>query len=271
MYFFFDDQHKYLYHYTSSKIATDNILSNKTLKIGRYIETNDPKETKEWQFFVGTNEGRELSPYNLTEMSIKATHALKHRTNVICFSCDRELSGDHMVDIFNRGFCKPKMWAQYAENHKGVCLIFDKEALSKTIMDKFSSDFLIYSGHVTYENRIIIETTSAPYGINVDYLEGLGFEEYIKAHIETHHKRLFFEKSKDWSNEDEFRWVLFGNMEEDIYFNFGSALAGIVFGADCQEDVISTVVKKCKGQNVQFQQMVWKNCTPWFSSKLIWE
>jgi hypothetical protein len=235
------------------------------------METKDPKESKVRQFGVGSNEGRDISAYDLTEISIKATRALKHRTNVICFSQDRELSGDHTVDFFNRGFCKPKMWAQYTANHKGVCLIFDKIVLTKAINEQLSDDFIIYSEPVTYKNRLIYETNDSAYLVNVDYLERLGFEEYIKAHIFTHHKRLFFEKSEDWSNEDEFRWVLFGTKEEKIFLNFNTSLAGIVFGASCPEDTTSAIVGKCKGQNVQFQQMVWKNCTPWFSSRLIWE
>jgi hypothetical protein len=271
MYQFFSDQEKYLYHYTSSNIAIHYILKDKTLKIGKYINTNDPKETKDWQFFVGSNEGHDLSKYNLDEISKKVTQALKHRANVICFSKDRILSGDHIKDIFNRGFCKARMWAQYGDNHRGVCLIFDKSALNIAISNQFLNDFDIYGGSVTYKNRLIVEYLStSSYGINIDYLERLRLEKYVKAHIYTHHKRLFFEKSEDWSNEDEFRWVLFSNKEEDVYLRFGNSLAGVVFGDSCSDDDISKVVEQCQGWGVQFERIVWKNCSPWFSFRLCW-
>ena len=42
-----------VYHYTTAETARDHILRNKTLKLGTYAKTNDPKETKTWQFNLG--------------------------------------------------------------------------------------------------------------------------------------------------------------------------------------------------------------------------
>jgi len=109
------------------------------------------------------------------------------------------------------------------------------------------------------------------YQINIDYLDKLGFDEYVKAHVETHHKALFFEKVTDWNNENEFRIVVFGGREENLYLNIDGALAGVVFGPDCSEENISNAVSRCDKEKVQFEQIVWKNCTPWYSfSRLEW-
>ncbi|OGI65958.1 MAG: hypothetical protein A2W18_00160 [Candidatus Muproteobacteria bacterium RBG_16_60_9] len=49
-----------LYHYTNATTALDYIVKNRTLRFGIYIGTNDPKESKAWEFDLGTNANRDL-------------------------------------------------------------------------------------------------------------------------------------------------------------------------------------------------------------------
>jgi len=191
---YFKDHDKFLYHYTSAKTAIDYILKDKQLKLGRYVNTNDPKEAKTWQFSLGTNERRDLSKYSLDEISERFTQALKRRTNLACFSQDSTLTGDHTRDIYARGFGKSRMWAQYADNHKGVCLILEKSAIRKAVEDQFGNDrFRIYTGPVIYADRLITEVNKPARGfvIDVDYLEKLGFNEYVRARVKSHHLQQF--------------------------------------------------------------------------------
>lgn len=271
---FFKDQDRFLYHYTSAVTAADYILNNKQLKLGRYINTNDPKETKTWQFSIGTNEDSDLSEYSLQELSKKFTHGLKHKTNLVCFSQDGSLTGDHTKDIYARGFGKARMWAQYANNHRGVCLIFEKSTIQKAAVNQFGNHrFSLYGGPVIYKDRFITEVNNPTNGfvINADYLEKFGFDEYVKAHVATHHKALFFEKATDWNSENEFRVVVFGEREEELFLNIDNALSGVLFGTDCTEEDITRIVAKCDIKKTQFEQIVWKNSTPWYSfSRLEW-
>jgi hypothetical protein len=270
---FFKDQDRFLYHYTSAKTAIDYILKHKQLKLGRYINTNDPKETKTWQFSIGTNENLDLSGYSLTEISERFTQALKHKTNLACFSQDEALTGDHTRDIYARGFGKSRMWAQYADNHKGVCLVFERSAIRKSVEDQFGDErFRLYGGPVIYKDRLVTQVNNPAGGfvIDADRLKKLGFHEYVKAHVETHHKGLFFEKVTDWRRENEFRVVVFGEREEDLFLNINGAIAGVVFGTDCTEEDIKKTVAKCAPGKTQFEQIAWKNCTPWYSFRLEW-
>lgn len=43
----------YLYHYTTAEVATGYILPGRTVKLGRYQNTNDPKEARTWSFNLG--------------------------------------------------------------------------------------------------------------------------------------------------------------------------------------------------------------------------
>lgn len=270
---FFKDQVRFLYHYTSANTAIEYILKNKQLKLGKYINTNDPKETKTWQISIGTNENRDLSGYSLTEISERFTQSLKNKTNLACFSQDEALTGDHTRDIYARGFGKSRMWAQYADNHKGVCLVLEKSAIRKSAEEQFGDErFRLYGGPLIYKDRLITQVNNPADGfvIDADYLEKLGFDEYVKAHVKTHHKALFFEKVTDWSRENEFRVVVFGEREEDLFLNIDGAIAGVVFGTDCAEEDIMTTVARCEAGKTQFEQIVWKNCTPWYSFRLEW-
>ena len=253
-------------------MLVDHILPENRIKAGRYITTNDPKESKSWQFSAGTNENINLGEYDLTELSIQMTKGLKHSTNVMCFSMDRTLTGDHTKDINNRGFSRPRMWAQYSDNHKGVCIIFDRLKLQNAFLP-LEIEAQIYGGVVEYRNRSpFSEINSSPYTVNADFLDRYGEEKYLRDHIFTHHRRLFFEKCLDWRDEVEYRFVIFGKNECDIYVDFKDALLGVVFGADCSEEVIKNVTNQSRSQKRElwFEQLIWKGCAPWYSFRLVW-
>ena len=238
----FRDRTACLYHYTSIRVLLEHILPTNKLKAGRYVNTNDPKESKDWFFSVGTNTDIDLGKYDLQGLSDEMARGMKHKTNVLCFSQDRELTGNHIEDIHNRGFCRPRMWVQYAENHAGVCLIIEREALQRAVNSAFPHH-RIYEGPVIYTNRSgVPDLSTSPYIINVDYLERYGQQKYLEDHIYMYHKRLFFEKCTDWRDEVEYRWVLLGNKEQDLFFDFQDALRGIVFGVSCLESDIERIV-----------------------------
>lgn len=268
---FFADSTALLYHYTSMDVFIDHILGANQLKVGRYLNTNDPKETKDWSFSVGTNQNRDFGDYDLRKISASMTRGMKLQTNVVCFTQDRALSGNHLEDIHNRGFCRPRMWAQYAKNHEGVCLIFNRDSIKNGISQAFPGH-TTYHGPVTYLNRSVVpDLSKSPYIINIDYLEEYGEEGYLAAHIHTHVSRLFFEKAQDWRDEVEYRWVLFGNDEKDLFFDLGDSLVGIVFGTSCDEERIKAAVEitERQGRALWTEQLVWTGCAPWVSWKFL--
>lgn len=255
-----------LYHYTKASTATNHILKNRLLQFGSYAHTNDPKESKAWRFDAGTNENRDLGKYKMEELSIWLSKELKDRTKLACFSTDTApLSGDHMKDIFNRGFCKPRMWANYAEKHTGICLAFERERLHKLIEKQFNANCLVLNDYVTYVNRSVISDLSQQqYMINVDYLESVGREAYVRSHLSTHYRRLFFEKMTDWRDESEYRWVIFSDTADNFYLDIEDCLVGIIFGENTKEDDIEQVMKMTESWGLDYMGLKWKNCSPWY-------
>jgi hypothetical protein len=191
---------------TPHQIPPEDLVSA-SLRLGRYRDTNDPKERKDWHFSVGTNVvGRNLDHPIAQGMSDWLSATLKASTRLACFCMDSPpLTGDHLREIFNRGYCKPRMWAQYGASHTGVCLIFRKDRLVEAARKRFGQSVPLLFGPVRYINRPIVPKLFSPdeqqYMINLDVLEEIGREQYLLRHIGTHYQRLFFEKMTDWENE----------------------------------------------------------------------
>jgi Protein of unknown function (DUF2971) len=263
----FNNSSKYLYHYTSAHTALNHILKKKSLRFGVYTKTNDPKEAKTWQFKLGSYLDRDLSAYRMEELSPWLSDQIKGHARLLCFSTDRHpLQGDHTVDIFRRGFCKPRMWAQYAERHTGICLVLNRERLMEKIKEQIGKGNLVVSGPVKYVDQGIACDLfrDRQYLIDVDAIESSGRAAYPEIHLRTHWKNLFFEKMTDWRDEGEWRCVVFASSEVDLYVAYENALAGIVFGEDTSPEMIQSVIDITAGAHLRYVGLKWKNCSPWY-------
>ena len=118
---------------------------------------------------------------------------IKERCRLLCFSQNYEVNG-----IGQEGTNHPAMWAHYAENSKGVCLVIDKEEFIKRNKPILDTHFYQFED-VSYN---IFNT---PDDEEIDYKAETP-EEFIK----NNWKGLFFLKHKDWENEDEHRLFIMG-------------------------------------------------------------
>lgn len=259
------DPREYVYHYTKVATALDYILKDRPILLGDYATTNDPKESKAWEFGLRTFENRDLDAYQHSKLSSWFSHELKSRARLACFSKDRSpLSGDHMSDILSRGFAKPRMWAQYAEKHTGVCLVFLREHLIAAAKSSLGGGWLMH-GDVTYKNRGILDKNDRPeFMLNVDLYESLGPKAYVRSHIQTNHRSLFFEKLEDWRNEDEWRIVAIADSNKPLLLPIEGALVGVLHGDATNPDTSEELMRATHGLGVQHIGLSWTNSTPWY-------
>jgi len=265
----FTNPEKFVYHYTTAETALNWILPRRKLKLGRYADTNDPKESKTWWFDLGTNEHADLGQYNMDELAGWLDVKLKAGARVLCCSTDTApLTGDHMQDIFNRGYCKPRMWSQYGGAHSGVCLVLDKADLSKAIDVDLGDEFTRVEGPIQYRNRSILSDLRDPddqqYTINVDHLERVGRDNYPGDHFYSHYKRLFFENMCDWSAECEWRYIVFSETDRDAFVSIEKCLRGVIFGDLAAADTIDNVMRETGDLPISYMGLKWKNCSPWY-------
>lgn len=221
---------KLIAHYTKLETAANDILPIEAIRIsmGSFLRFDDSKETKAWHFNI---EG-EIANQLFHEKRI--SDEIKQHFGAICFSSgiEREVNGFN----FNRGDYKPRMWAQYGDNSKGVCLVFDREKLLTLAHNQFDDIGLVFSDDVQYfdvgelPNFRDDEITLSPENIMQE-----SYNDIANRILEPEHRvPYFFFKHNDWESEQEFRIIVYMTYRpEDLYLHFNDALVGITFGCDC--------------------------------------
>jgi len=118
------------------------------------------------------------------------------------------------------------MWAHYAGNNEGICLVFDKEILTKSI--KANSDKVTYSPTIT-KAKFIKEG-------NIGHL--------------VSDKEFYMDKLENWKNESEYRFIRRYNdripqniLEKDRLEHFHKdAIVGVIVGEKFKLENFKTLV-----------------------------
>ena len=118
-----------LFHYTSRKAALEGILPTGRLKFSSLPRTNDPREFLPILFPITeiADDDEPLvteDPFPLIE---EANKFLRDPVRLLCFTEDQPSRVELLR--YGTGPRRSRMWAQYAENHAGICLCFDGERL----------------------------------------------------------------------------------------------------------------------------------------------
>ena len=138
-----------------------------------------------------------------------------------------------------RGFGRPRMWAQYGDNHTGVCLVFDRAALERELRSRIERYGQVWSEEVCYDPVIMAAGGTA---FHVDY-HSLKQDKvtYRKQHCNHWYKSLFFQKQKDWRDESEWRVTLVDSNIDDCYVAYGGSLGYAVAGSRVKADDLTAL------------------------------
>jgi hypothetical protein len=258
------EPHNFVYHYTSSNTLTEKILPSMTLRMGSFQQLNDPREAKTWpfKFYSRAPTGNRLFAATLFD---QATKNITERTLVLCCTRDDpQLDKDTLDSATRSGFGHPRMWAQYADRHQGVCLVFDMQLLHETITDEFGGEDLFW-GPVQYLNTPARLNSHLPRGgYDLLYLEDYveyGLAKVMETHIRLFNRELFFTKHLDWRDEWEYRWVLRRNDSSPVFIPIRSCLRAVILGHDCSEAVSEKIIEQCRTINVPVHRAHWQGWT----------
>ncbi len=152
---------KEVFHYTTNCSAL-KILTGKQLRLGQYGYTNDPRETKERLFlptFDTTNYDYEIGNRIFQEIN-KIIH---NEWKILCVTTnhpkleaaksEQEKKEIREANPFLSGNARPRMWAQYAENHQGVCMKLNGEKLDQKIAEQLEETSTIFCRSTDYSDR----------------------------------------------------------------------------------------------------------------------
>lgn len=274
LWYMLQQEDRYLYHYTRAETLVNYILPSDSLRFSKFQNVNDPRESKDWVF--GYHSRYHDLGFDTSSLGVDLNRYLKHSWRIGCFVSDpyealvtreREDKGEDILSAaYERGHSRPRMWAQYAENYGGACLVFDREKLSASI-DSCSKESAggVFHGHVEYRNPRVVPKLDGKDAliVSIDKIKQLGFKKAMDGHISEHWRELFFVKSRDWEAEREYRWLIRGDGDEDFFGGIRESLVGLALGdrfPDELKDDVASYVKE--NPTVSLAVMAWQNGVP---------
>lgn len=202
-----------LFHFTKYE-NFEKIFESLTLRPSSFENLNDLNEG---------NVGNMDMSKNFWVM-YRAGKYIKERCHILSFSQNYDYDG-----WVQEGTNHPAMWAHYAENSKGVCIVIDKDTFIKKNQAIFDRYFY------KFEN-VEYDFFNTPNDDKINY-NATTPEDFIKDNWKT----LFFLKHKDWENECEHRLFV---MDYSGDFSIDRCIKYIVLGSKIIEEYPGTQIKK---------------------------
>ena len=230
-----DKESKYLYHYTSTEKLIEFILPSLNLKLNFLKNTNDPKEKKMSTRFVIEN--IEFAGEYI-ELCRHFRDFIDKKYKVCCFS------GDYLKDSEKYyGYQLVRMWATYGDNHKGVCLVIDKEKFSEENKVDNLNTFL---QEINYDSSVSNHFFKEGKELNTNY------EQTTKDLITYNLNKIFFSKHHDWITENEIRFVTNSDRK---FCSIENSLQKIVLGMDFNLKYRPSIIEQFRERKIQIQRI----------------
>lgn len=208
-----------LYHYMKSEYLED-FLKGGEIKLTNISRTNDSME------FYPTHLAKRQSDYYF------AMHTLD----------DFRRNNPLLILSLSRLMSSPSLWGNYADSHRGICLVFDLPIVE-----------FVTENMAVLENKVkLFKVKYSPYRLMLSLLD-MGVEEDKQGILrcgKTDYQKLYSAlsyKGLDWAYENEYRLDLSHFIESEsisvkngLFFYDGllSNLKGIMLGVDCDFSVL---------------------------------
>lgn len=254
---------KYFFHYTTSEAGFGHILPSGRLRFSRYQEMRDPLENKGWQFLGGA--WGSPSPDDEREQNVayfqfnRIANEIRERSFLLSMTIDATPEASGEAEPFCRGWARARMWEQYAENHTGLCLVFDSEALIASITASLQAQGFAppYHQPVNYEGNGMLKPS-----LDLNQLAGNVTPAVVSSYIEDNHDPLFFHKALDWETEREYRFSTTSSEQDDLYVEFGDALAGVIVGEKFPVWQRPAAIERCRVAGAEAKRLDWTMGAP---------
>lgn len=197
-------------------------LENCTLKFSSLESYNDPFESSfRYLYHYNSHVARDNMFADLFKNKGKMTNKHPEQIRQIV---DLELE-KKMVSCFSTSPSEPLMWSHYSDDHRGICLCFNKYKIFNKLNFTFSE--------VRYTNKFP----------DLNFFEGSTSIEHLKPQINN----ILFTKSDNWAYEKEYRF--YSDSDKDIHNFIPDSLQGLILGSRVNEDDGKTIRKLVETYN----------------------
>jgi Protein of unknown function (DUF2971) len=253
----------WLCHFTTAEAAFQHIVPTRRLRMSPYRAMSDPLESKVLHFgWAGPGEPEDLKVFDQVRVSITRNRDARR---LLSFTVDRIEQG--VAPPWGLGWARARMWQQYADDHAGVCLVFDRARADKQLVAAMNGPSTLMSGPVRYApGGFTSSDTQVLRAADFMGLDDNGLTVATEQFVATHGKDLFLLKDTDWSTEEEFRYVLMVDHQEPVYLDFGDSLVAAIVGERFPEWQLPAATQICREANVELRQLLWRDGRPWPAS-----
>ena len=224
-----DEKSNNLYHYTTKETLIEFILPSLNLKSNFLKNTNDPKEKT-----MSTKHAIQNIEFvgEYLELSNELQKLIDTKYRVCCFSTDYINDNKKYY-----GYQLPRMWATYGDNHKGVCLVIDKQKfIDENNIDGINSFIEKIDYDVKASNQIFRES----------YETSMNYEKEALKLLNHNLDNIFFTKHHDWITEHEIRLVSNSHNE---FCSIKESLKTIILGFDFNLKYKPSILEQLKTTN----------------------
>lgn len=249
-----------IFHYTKTATAIERILYERKYIFSSLMTTNDPFEYKSKMIGAsgwGWNKETETKQHQM----FKILDRLLGRNTQFISCCSNSFNEKGLV---SHGCIKSRMWAQYAESHRGVCLVFSKVKLLESVKNVCADKKLeFWEGSIDYKEYVENQAGYRSVSINGDTFDARSPVDVALDHICSHHRELLFRKQRDYKDEDEYRVVV---LNKDHSSEFCSPLeltvtdflVGIILGDRFPKPYLPTITSIANDLGVEFKKLHWE-------------
>jgi hypothetical protein len=239
-----------LYHYTSASAAIEYILPEPRLRLGAQRDSNDPAEDALAFYGVSAPPTPQIDPARFNA-SLRAAHEhVFGGARILSTTRDDESVAGQPLPLnqllgngtTGRGFARDRMWAQYADNHAGICLFLDEERLRAAAARSAAGAALIL-GDVTYSD---LRNPDA-WALDLQRLQSPPATDYFQEMRARYAADYYLRKRLDWSTEAEVRLVLLPpSPTQYVFVNIREALVGMCVGHRFKDVYRPVIAESCQ-------------------------
>ena len=251
-----------VYHYTTAQVAMEHILKDKKLRLSPFTSTNDPMDYN--YIFFGVTLWGERD--DLENNALKAIVNLKKITrNNLCFVsfCRNrditELKNSDRLNSNRLGCFRPRMWSQYGDGHKGVCIAFSLKELEKQLELQEIKNQGFYSGQIEYFDFPVISRKEI--SLKGNEIADIGAEKYAEDFIQKNWNKFLFRKHKDYRDEGEHRIIMRTTepYNDFLFLDITNSIRAIILADNFNTTYYPIISTKSKELKIFARKFHWRN------------